>query len=151
MTNTLKTMNEEQLRAAATPWPKTEEELVEVVRSVGDREHDYGTCVYAMSIAAVAAMNYVASKLGVTGFQASCAQMDIIRRERGWQHGFMLINYENLLYPQYDEQLRVSPEKILADPKNRKYFAQEALKLLATDKGSESVRAHWEKLARMEN
>jgi len=73
---------EKEMREAKEPWPYTEQQLTEYIASLVDRQHDYGTCVYAMSLAAAAAFNYVAHKLGVTGFQSSCADLDFIRRTR---------------------------------------------------------------------
>lgn len=98
---TVNEMSESELRAADVPWPQTAEELSAYIETLVKRQHDYGTCVYAMSMAATAALQYVAHVLGVTGFQASCADMDIIRRTRGYKHGFRLIDFGNLLYPQY--------------------------------------------------
>lgn len=40
---------EEQMRDSEAPWPKSVEELEEYVRSLVERPHDYGTCVYAMN------------------------------------------------------------------------------------------------------
>ena len=77
--------DEKEMRDAKVPWPKTEEQLQQYVNSLVERPHDYGTCVYAMSMAATAAFNYVAGQLGVTGFQSSCADMDVIRRTRGYK------------------------------------------------------------------
>jgi hypothetical protein len=94
-------MTERDMREAKVPWPHSITDLTEYVNSLIDRNHDYGTCVYAMSMAAVAAYNHVAHKLGVTGFQASCADLDILKRTRHMEHGFSIINYENVLYPQY--------------------------------------------------
>ncbi len=95
----IKTATEAQLREADVPWPKTRDELMAYVNSLVERDHDYGTCVYAMSMAATAAFYYVSSRLGVTGFQASCADMDILRRTRGYKMGFRLGTKE-LLHPQ---------------------------------------------------
>lgn len=98
---TLRRGNENELRELDMPWPRSEADLMRIIRAVAKREHDYGTCVYAMSIAAEASYNYISHALGVTGFQASCADMDFLRRTRGWKMGFQILNYENLLYPQY--------------------------------------------------
>lgn len=147
----LATMTEEQLRVVDVPWPNTEEDMLATVRALIDRQHDYGTCVYAMSIAAVTVFRLVARKLGVTGFQASCADMDVLRRIRNWRAGFQVVNYENLLYPQYDDKLRISPESLLRDDNVREWAAKEAKKLLATKMDAHAdVLAHWRKLAAME-
>lgn len=98
--------DERALREADVPWLETPEALSGYIAGLVDRPHDYGTCVYAMSMAATAAFHYVAHKLGVTGFQASCADMDILRRTRGYKNGFMILNADDLLYPQYDLRQR---------------------------------------------
>ncbi|MHA1290751.1 MAG: hypothetical protein ACTSPB_25485 [Candidatus Thorarchaeota archaeon] len=97
----LSNMNEKELREYKVPFPKTEDELLDIIRQLVNRQHTYDTCVYAMSIAAVAAFRYVASVLGTTGFQAGCADLDFLRRTRSMDHGFMIIDYEKLIYPQY--------------------------------------------------
>jgi hypothetical protein len=136
---------EEQMRAAEAPWPKTPDELAQYIASLVDRPHDYGTCVYAMSLAAVAAYNYVASLLGASGFQASCADLDIVRRNRRIKHGFMILEANDLLYPQYD--LRAKLEEFIA--KNLPELADAAAALLAEngEQGAPAVRAHWKRLA----
>lgn len=100
-------MNEKEMREAAVPTPKTNDELAEYIRSLTEREHDYGTAVYAVSMAAVAAFNHVAHKLGISGFQASCADLDIIRRTRRMNGPFMLVRGEDMLYPQYNIDSKV--------------------------------------------
>ena len=65
-----KRMCEQDMRAAEVPSAGTIGELSDYIESLVQQEHDYGTCVYAMSMAATSAFNYVAHQLGVTGFQA---------------------------------------------------------------------------------
>lgn len=141
-----KTMTEVELRDAKVPTLESEEQLTAFIGVLVDREQVYGTCVYAMSMASVAAFNYVASKLGVTGFQASCADMDILKRLRHMEHGFKIIDYANLFYPQYMDTI---PGAWGIVSENKEYFKKEAQKLL--DKGDANVHAnvkeHWKKLA----
>lgn len=99
---------EQEMREADVPWPETLDDLTRYIAGLVEREHDYGTCVYAMSMAATAAFGYVAKRLGVTGFQASCADMDILRRTRHMEHGFILLKADDLLYPQYDLPSRLA-------------------------------------------
>lgn len=141
-------MTEAKMREADVPWPKSEEELMAYVRGLVDRHHDYGTCVYAMSMAAVATFRYVASALEVTGFQASCADMDILRRTRGLKHGFRLVDYGNLLYPRYwTEETTPIYRKVLADnPERWRDAATEALSTMS-EHGSEAVREHLFRIA----
>lgn len=139
--------NESEMRASVAPHPKTIEELMAFVQSMVEGQHDYGTCVYAMSLSAVAAFNYVASQLGVTGFQASCADMDILARTRGWEWG-RLLNYENLLYPQYcDERHFPSAARLIEEHKAE--LAKRARKKIEENHSSAhpEVLAHWNYLA----
>ncbi len=71
-------------------------------------DHDYGTIVHAIGAAAIAAataMNHT-EQGGITGFQASAVMWQFIM-----YYGFdkqdkplRLMDYSNLLYPQYDEK-----------------------------------------------
>lgn len=136
---------EASMRDAKVPTPLTKEQLAEYIESLVSREHDYGTCVYAMSMAATAAFNYVASRLGSTGFQASCADMDVLRRTRMIKGPFMLINGENALYPQYDLPTKLAE----AMEKWKPWLKEQAEKHLAeSGHAHPEVIAHWKKLAK---
>lgn len=135
---------EKEMRDSKVPRIETSVQLSAYIAALADRPHDYGTCVYAMSLAAVAAFNYISHKLGVTGFQASCADLDILRRTRHMEGPFMILKAEDLLYPQYD--LREKVEEFI--DKNRDWCAEEARKKLAEGGTAHpNVRAHWESLA----
>lgn len=142
---------EKEMREAPNPWPKTFTELDSYIQSLVEREHDYGTCVYAMSLAATAAFNFVASKLGTTGFQASCADLDFLKRSRAINGPFALIRAENMLYPQYSIQSDVL--KLLNEWEP--WATKEAKKKIAEDDAAEfrahpDVRRRWEMLAAKE-
>ena len=96
----LKTMNEEQLRKWNVPPIKSKEELDVIIKFLSERKQDYGTCVYAMSIASVATFNYMSYVVGSTGFQASCADLNFLTRVRGYTNGFKVIDFNNVIYPQ---------------------------------------------------
>lgn len=137
---------EKEMRDTAAPWPKTHVELTKYIVALVTRPHDYGTCVYAMSMAAEAAFNFVAGKLGVTGFQASCADLDFIRRTRNMEGAFIILKAEDMLYPQYD-----LPEKLFEAMDSWKPWLKEqaALKLKEKDlvHVHPDVLSHWKKLA----
>ena len=138
---------EAEMREAKVPWPKTKEQLAEYVESLVNRSHDYGTCVYAMSMAAEAAFNYVASKEGCTGFQASCADLDFVRRTRLLKGPFILLKAEDALYPQYN----LFGKLIDAMKKWELWLKEEAVKKLAeTGSAHPDVIAHWQSLAAKE-
>jgi hypothetical protein len=133
-----------EMRAAKEPWPRTQQQLLEYIESLTSRSHDYGTCVYAMSLAAVAAFNFVAHKLGSSGFQSSCADLDIIRRTRHLKGPFMLIKAEDALFPQYDLQARLAEAIRLWMP----WIKEEAqTKLAENPEAHPKVIAHWRKLS----
>jgi len=140
-------MTEQEMRESDVPRIETIEGLVAYINSLVSQEHDYGTCVYAMSMSAVAAFNYVAHMLGVTGFQASCADMDILRRTRNYKHGFRIIDYNKLLYPQYlDTENFPTHEKLTEDCKE--WLSKEARKkLVECPDAHPDVLAHWKHLA----
>lgn len=97
----MKVYDEKTMRKMKVPKINDINDLTKYISGLLCGKHNYGTCVYAMSMASVAVFNYMAHKLGVTGFQASCAELDILRRTRLLEDGFMLIDYNKLLYPQY--------------------------------------------------
>ncbi len=135
---------EADMRDAKSPWPYNERQLIEYIKSVTERSHDYGTCVYAMSLAAVAAFNFVSHQLGVTGFQASCADLDFIRRTRHLDGPFMLIKGADALYPQYDLLAKLSESMAEWKP----WLKEQAAKKLAESPDAHpEVLAHWKKLA----
>lgn len=136
------------LRDSKAPWPKTIEELIAYIRDLESQKHTYGTCVYGVSLAATAAFNYMSGKLGITGFQASAADLDVIRRTRGIEGSFILFKAEDLLYPQYD---LVSRMRDWCENQSG-WLAERAKLKLAEFEGKEhqphpNVKAHWEKLA----
>lgn len=142
----MKNVTEKEMREFKVPTFNTDKELISFINELVAREHDYGTCVYAMSQGAVAAFNYIARKLGVTGFQASCADMDIIKRTRNYEM-FRIINYDNLLYPQYLTEEHFPSINYLLE-ENKAWLKEQAEKLLAErDFTHPDVLAHWEKLA----
>lgn len=137
-------MTEQEMRDARVHRLETPQELSNYIDSLVKQEHDYGTCVYAMSMAATATFNYVAHRLGATGFQASCADLDILRRTRNIDGPFALFKGRDALYPQYDLQARLD-ELLLSW---RGWLAKEAAKLLAEiENAHPDVIAHWRKLA----
>ncbi len=136
---------EQEMREAKVPTPESQHELMIYIDALMSRPHDYGTCVYAMSMAATAAFNYVASGLGVTGFQASCADMDILRRTRSLKAPLMLIKGEDYLFPQTDPL----PKVLEFRKEISEWLATEAKNNLETKRehAHPNVVAHWQMLA----
>jgi len=159
----LEAKTEKEMHEVEAAWPKTEEDLISYIRSclaavnapadIGDHEalgDAYGRCVYAISLAAVATFNYVAHVEGITGFQASCADLDILRRTRRLEGPFMIVDASKMLYPQYSDTLdRV--KKFLESDDTKKWLKEKAKEQLDQNKDNEhvsvEVMAHWKKLA----
>jgi hypothetical protein len=141
-------LNEKGLRDLPAVHPTTAEELATEIAALVNRPHSYGTCVYAMSLAAVATFNFVAGKLGVTGFQASCADLDIIARTRGLKCGLMIVDPSKLLYPQYD--LVAEVQAFLASEGVRDNLRERARKLLEETNlsAAPAVLERWRELAK---
>lgn len=139
---------EAEMREAKVPWPLTKEQLTEYIESLANRtDHDYGTCVYAVSMAAVATFNYMAGVLGITGFQSGCADFDILRRTRHIPGPFILLKGEDALYPQYDLPGKLAEAMQKWEP----WLKEEAAKkLIESGSAHPEVVAHWKKLAAME-
>lgn len=138
-----------EMRDTEVPFLDSLEEVTEYIKNLVNMPHDYGTGVYAMSMAAQAAFNHVASKLGVTGWQTSYADLDFIRRTRHIDGPFIIIKVEDAVYPQYD--LRERLDKFLNEDDVRKWLSEMAQKNLdQIDLMGEvhpAVLEHWKMLA----
>lgn len=142
-----------KLRGKENPWPKTRIELDAFLDELDldEDSHTYGSCVYAMSLAAVAAYNLVASLLGVTGFQAGCAKMDVLKRLGGYKRGFQVLDMNNLMFPQYltDDKFPTI-ESLMRNPNIRKQLRHDAtLKLKEETQAHEDVIQHWKMLSEL--
>lgn len=145
----LRTMSYEEL-ADYDAHPKSIEEVSKIIIDLTERKHDYNSCVYAMAIAASAAMKYVATKLAVTGYQFSAAEMKLIAKSRNLDMGGRLLNYQDILYPQYcDNEHFPSWEDVLKN--NKEKFVKKAKEFLVEHpSAAPNVIAHWQKIASME-
>lgn len=144
-------MTELEMREQEVPWPKTKEELCDYIDKMteeGERYSEmgegYGKAVYVMSMIATAAFNLASHIVGASGFQASCADMDFLRRTRRMKNGFRIIDYQNLLYPQYEPEI---PGFWKLIEENKERLKEEAKKLLSEEREADEVRRHWEKIA----
>ena len=140
-------MTEQQMRDMKTPWPKSEDELVNFIREMSKEAHTYGKCVYVMSQIATAAFYYASHVVGSTGLQASFADLDIIRRTRGMEHGFRIIDYRNLLYPQYQNSIAGFWQLVDENIDNLSKAASELLE--SGEKAHPNVLEHWRHLSGM--
>lgn len=115
---------------------------------MGDYAHDYGTICHALSACALAAAWAANShpQGGITGFQAGCVMLDFVIQ---WMYssnkcGLRLVNYDNMLYPQYSGEFQ---KKI---KKSTWSAVQKRAKELLEERGgaNKSVIEHWESIAR---
>ena len=127
------------------------DELVKFMDYVmNEFNHDYGTICHALSAIALAAARVADRHYeqgGITGFQAGFVMWGFIK-EWMFSHnklGLSLIDYDNLLYPQYDHSFTIT-----LDPKLVEQMQKEAQRLIDTtnpNQVNENVLAHWKKLA----
>jgi hypothetical protein len=95
-------------------------------------------------MASVATFNFIAHKLGVTGFQASCADLDFLARVRDMKLGFIVLNGRDLMYPQYDLHKRL--EDFIDQTMSSPNFLSEVRKSLNEDGAVPIVREHWKSI-----
>ena len=128
---------------------QTLESLPEFLRCLSeDYQHDYGTIVHAITAAALGAATALnrSPAGGITGFQASCVMWEFISK---WMHydnqPLRLLKYEEMLYPQYDDQF----DKTLS-PEVAEWLRKQAQKHLTDDwpvSPSLGVIEHWQRMA----
>ena len=110
-----------------------------------DYIHDYGTVCHAVSACAVAAASYAAHVQGITGFQAGFVMWDFIS---AWNHknnkcGMKLIDYDNMLYPQYDAVF----EKTISQETMNTLMEEARKNLEERPDAHPDVVAHWKQIA----
>jgi len=112
----------EEFKTIKEQWEKEAKEMtLEALpkflkRLTEEYRHDYGTICSAMAVGAVATA-YAVNKTpqgGITGFQAGAVMWDFIS---GWlfkdnKIGLTLINYDDLLYPQYEDSCNTISSEI---------------------------------------
>ncbi len=126
------------------PWPKTEDELLAYIHEQMDGGHDYNTSAESALAVTVAAFNYAAHVMGLTGFQAGWIGMGVLAEINSIKGPFGIIMAENMLYPQYDEPSKVREWQ----GKWAQWLGDEARKHLAErEHAHPDVIAHWERLA----
>jgi len=112
---------------------------------MSDYDHDYGTIVHAMTagaMAAIKAMNRDKWQGGITGFQASCIMWEFIKRFMHYDGPMRLLQFENLLYPQYKHHF----DKAISED-TWKWLQAEAKKHLSSGHSmSQDVKAHMQSI-----
>lgn len=96
---------------------KTKEDLDDLLEEViNSKDLDYGKIVYAICGCMIATCNYIDESEvgGITGFQAGFIGWEMIKKftiTLDNQFGMKILNYGNLLYPQYRERFEKTIDK----------------------------------------
>lgn len=111
---------------------------------LNDYVHDYGTICHALAAGAVAtvwAMNNDPHG-GITGFQAGAVMWEFVRN---WMHEdgpMKLVKYDNMLYPQYEDNF----DKVISK-ETFSYLQEKAKENLENRNGAASrVIDHWQSI-----
>lgn len=128
------------------PFPKDTQELIGYLEKlIKDLNSSYSEAPFAPALAAISAFNYVACKMGLTGFQASHSGMLFLAKLRHMEHGFKIIDYRDLLYPQYLDRFNISADKLIRE--NLGTLKSSAKDLLTTHKdAAPEVKEHWKSI-----
>lgn len=123
--------------------------LATLIKEVEQRYNvGYGTAPRSVAQATIATFEYLSNEMGLTGFQAACALWDVIHdiKYPNNKAGLKLINYDDMLYPQYEDDFKgmnITRETMDALQKEAKRLLKEAKGCVA-----EGVRKHWKSLAK---
>ena len=125
---------------------KTFDDLVAYLKDIKDNyDCGYGGAPRAIAQASVAVADYLSSEFGITGFQASFAMWNFIRDYvyTGNKCGLRIINYDDMLYPQYSFKFQKTITSETFNALQRQ--ARENLKEYQS--AAERVALHWQKIA----
>lgn len=142
-----------------TDRPENAAQLADLIESLTVFDHDGGAGGYeqsadAMWKAALASFDYVARRVGATGFQASWSALRFYGEAMNVQGPFIVLKVEDALYPQYDLPKRLDDYLAEQVP----WLAEQASAKLAELEAapererfvSPRVLEHWRKLASTE-
>ncbi len=93
---------------------KSLDDLMNYIQSIRDNyDIGYGTAPRAIAQAVLATSYYLADMFGITGFQASFVMWDFIKdwSFRGNKCGLKIVNYDDMLYPQYNYKFQKTIKK----------------------------------------
>ena len=122
--------------------------LLKEIMAPKSEANDYGKICYAMAAAMEATLNYInrGPNGGITGFQASMIGWEMVKElivHGENKCGLRLIDYENMLYPQYKDKF----DKVI-DKDTWEALQEEAKTKLAESKiAHPKVIKHWKKIA----
>ncbi len=104
----------------------TPEELAEFVKFISNVPLDYGTAVYAQCAAMLAAQHVMnqGKQGGITGFQAGFIGWEMVKKFMSvGDCGLSLIDWENMLYPQYEERFEKTISRDIFEGLQKKAMA----------------------------
>jgi hypothetical protein len=122
------------------------DDLVKFLKDVEDNYNcGYGGAPRAIAQASLAVAWHLADVFGITGFQAGCTMWDFIRdwSYRGNQCGLKIVDYDNMLYPQYAHKYEKTISKEVWEALQKQ--AKENLK--DHTHAHPDVIAHWKSIA----
>jgi len=113
-----------------------------IKKLVNNYQHDYGTICHAITASALATINAInnTEQGHITGAQAGCIMWGIITKFMCKKGALKLLEYDNMLYPQYKSHFdKTISKETFAD------LQEKAKKLLDTngEKAHNEVRLHW--------
>lgn len=125
----------------------TFDDLINFLRNIKDNYNcGYGEAPRAIAQASLAVAWYLADEFGITGFQASCVMWDFIR---DWlfssnECGMRLVDYDNMLYPQYEDKFQktIAPDTFDALQNKAKRLIE-----IDGDNAHPAVIEHWKSIA----
>ena len=93
---------------------KSLDDLMNYIQNIRDNyDIGYDTAPRAIAQAALATSYYLADMFGITGFQAGFVMWDFIKdwSFRGNKCGLKIVNYDDMLYPQYNHKFQKTISK----------------------------------------
>ena len=93
---------------------KSLDDLMNYIQNIRDNyDIGYDTAPRAIAQAALATSYYLADMFGITGFQAGFVMWDFIKdwSFRGNKCGLKIVNYDYMLYPQYNYKFQKTIKK----------------------------------------
>ncbi len=139
--------SEQEVQATEVPTFRTIQGLSTYINLLVTTDHNFGTCVDAMSMAATAVFNFVKAKTGADDFMADLARDDIIRRLRGCSGPFVVIGAEEDLHQRCGSKRKLAEAR--ADDEWIDWLKHTAKERLRSDlsKCHPKVVKHWRRLS----
>lgn len=118
----------------------TIEELPNFIdRLLNEYKHDYGIICHAMAACAIATLCAMNKQEGITSFQAGAVMWQFIRHWMSIEGPMKLLQYRNLLYPQYENDFNTIDKETLT------WLREQAAKKLA-DEPDAPVKDYWQQI-----